>query len=132
MNAEALGALKQNASKEIDRISDRLWDIAMRIHSHPELGWETPQAVGWLTEALKESGMKTEVGVEGVPSSFLAEWSGKGKGGPVVAILAEYDALRGLGHGCGHNLIGTAAIAAGMAVKAAVVVHFMVLVLLVH
>jgi amidohydrolase len=119
MNAEDLGALKKNAGLEIDRISERLWDIALRIHSHPELGWETPQAVHWLTEPLVEAGIKTEVGVAGLSSSFLAECAGTGGDGPFVAILAEYDALRGIGHGCGHNLIGTAAIAAGLAVKAA-------------
>jgi amidohydrolase len=119
MDAQALGTLKRKAGQEIDRISERLWKIALDIHSHPEVGWETPQAVRWLTEPLEEAGMKTEVGVAGVSSSFLAEWSGGKKDRPVVAILAEYDALRGIGHGCGHNLIGTAAVGAGLAVKAA-------------
>jgi amidohydrolase len=119
MDAQSLGALKQKAGQEIDRISARLWKIALDIHSHPEIGWETPKAVRWLTEPLEEAGMKTEIGVAGVPSSFLARWSGGKTDRPVVALLAEYDALRGIGHGCGHNLIGTAAVGAGLAVKAA-------------
>ena len=119
MDAKALAALKQKAIREIDRISDRLWETALYIHSHPEVGWETPKAVRCLTEPLQEAGMKTEIGVAGVPSSFLAEWSGGARNRPLVALLAEYDALRGIGHGCGHNLIGTAAVGAGLAVKAA-------------
>ena len=79
MDAQALDALKQKAGQEIDRISARLWKIALDIHSHPETGWDTPKAVRWLTEPLEEAGMKTEIGVAGVPSSFLAEWSGGGK-----------------------------------------------------
>lgn len=57
MDAQAPGALKHNAGQEIDRISDRLWEIALLIHSHPEGGWETPQAVRWLTESLEEEEM---------------------------------------------------------------------------
>ena len=82
MDAQALDALKQKAGQEIDRISARLWKIALDIHSRPETGWDTPKAVRWLTEPLEEAGMKTEIGVAGVPSSFLAEWSGGGERRP--------------------------------------------------
>jgi len=71
-----------------------------------------PKALRWLTEPLWEAGFKVETGIAGLSSAFRAEWPGRENARPVVALLAEYDALRGIGHGCGHNLIGTAAIGA--------------------
>ena len=120
MDAKALGETKQRACQEIDRIADCLWKIARDIHTNPETGWDTPLAVRWLTEPLRQAGFRTEIGVAGMTSAFLAEWSGGKSDRPTVALLAEYDALRGIGHGCGHNLIGSAAVGAGLAVKAAI------------
>ena len=120
MAAKALGEWKERTCREIDRMADRLWKIAGDIHANPETGWDAPKAVRWLTGLLQESGFKTEIGVAGLTSAFLAEYRGGQNDRPTVALLAEYDALRGIGHGCGHNLIGTAAVGAGLAVKAAV------------
>src|SRR5690606_9166299 len=69
-------------------------------------------ASGACADFLAANGFDVERGVAGLPTAFTAT-AGKGDG-PVVAFLAEYDALPGLGHGCGHNLIALAAIGAGL------------------
>jgi len=74
---------------------------------------EEHKAAGWLTDYLRSQGFKVEVGVGDLPTAFVAERS-RGSG-PTVVFLSEYDALRGLGHGCGHNLIATASVGAGIA-----------------
>lgn len=114
-----LSVLKEKVIREVDRLSDRLRGIAKEIHANPETGWETPKALHWLTEPLREAGFRVETGIAGLSSAFRAEWSGSGNARPTVALLAEYDALRGIGHGCGHNLIGTASVGAALAVQGA-------------
>ena len=114
-----LSVLKEKVIREVDRLSDRLRGIAKEIHANPETGWETPKALHLLTEPLREAGFKVETGIAGLSSAFRAEWTGGRKERPLVALLAEYDALRGIGHGCGHNLIGTAAVGAALALRAA-------------
>jgi amidohydrolase len=105
--------LKDQISADIDRLRPELERIGREIHANPEIAYEEHQAVAWLTELLKANGFNVEVGVAGTPTAFVAQ---KRNGtGPTVAFLAEYDALRGLGHGCGHNLIGTASTGAGIA-----------------
>lgn len=72
----------------------------------------------WLTEPLKDAGFAVETGIAGLATSFRATWEGQ-PGGPAIALLAEYDALPAIGHACGHNLIGTAAVGAALALKEA-------------
>lgn len=115
-----LSALKEKVGQEVDRRSDLLGRIAKDIHANPETGWESPKALGWLTEPLRKAGFKVETEIAGLSSAFRAEWCGGKSERPVVALLAEYDALRGIGHGCGHNLIGTAAVGAALALQGAV------------
>ena len=85
------------------------------IHAHPEIGHQEVQAAQRLTELLQKAGIESEMGTAGMATAFKAELGSQAR--PRVAILAEYDALPGLGHGCGHNLIGTSAIGAGLALK---------------
>jgi amidohydrolase len=120
MPATNLSPRKAAISGAVDRLADRLRRIALDIHAHPETGWDTPRAVAWLTAPLGEAGFALEAPLAGLSSAFRAGWDGGGGAGPTVGILAEYDALRGIGHGCGHNLIGTAAVGAALALKAAV------------
>ena len=68
-----------------------------------------------LCEYLTKSGFRVEVGIGGLETSFRATFGGQLK--PSIAILAEYDALVGLGHACGHNLIAAAAVGAGSSVS---------------
>ena len=99
--------------KEIDKLSEELWDLALRIHAHPELGFEEYQASTWLAEALEKRGFRVERGVGGLPTAFRAVHPAE-KPGPRIAILAEYDALPELGHACGHNLIAAIAVGAAL------------------
>src|ERR1700737_3651430 len=84
-----------------------------KILHNPEIASEERQAVGWLAELLKKHGFSVEVGVADTPTAFVA--TRRNGTGPTVAFLSEYDALRGLGHGCAHNLIATASAGAGIA-----------------
>jgi amidohydrolase len=110
---------KAAISAAVDGLAGRLRQIALDIHANPEEGWDTPRAVSWLTAPLREAGFAVEMPLAGLNSAFRAVWEGRGGRGPAVALLAEYDALRGIGHGCGHNLIGAAAVGAALALKAA-------------
>ena len=75
------------------------------------------RACAWLVEFLKANGFTVTKGVAGMPTAFRGIY---GKGKPAIAFLAEYDALPKIGHACGHNLIATSAVAAGIAAKLAV------------
>jgi amidohydrolase len=107
--------LKKRVCDAVERRAAELTQAADWIHAHPEIGHQEVQAAARLTELLKSSGISVEMGTAGMATAFKAELSGNQAERPRVAILAEYDALPGLGHGCGHNLIGTSAIGAGLA-----------------
>ena len=101
---------------EVDQILPRLIEMSDWIGEHPELGSEEYKASKLLASELEKHGFIVELGILGMNTAFRATYSGK-KGGPRIAILSEYDALPGVGHGCGHNIIGTAGIGAGIAVS---------------
>jgi amidohydrolase len=107
------GQLKDAISTRVDALRPELERIGRDIHAHPEIAYEERQAVAWLAELLKRHGFSVEVGVADTPTAFVA--TRRNGTGPTVAFLSEYDALRGLGHGCGHNLIATASAGAGIA-----------------
>ena len=90
----------------IDKMQNELLTLSHQIHDHPELGFEEFQAVEAISSVLEHHGFQVQKGYGGLQTAFRADKAGKGKG-PNVAFLAEYDALRGIGHGCGHNLIAT-------------------------
>ncbi|HWQ29447.1 MAG TPA: M20 family metallopeptidase, partial [Negativicutes bacterium] len=79
----------------------------------PELGNEEYKACKKLSDFLAANGFSLEAGISNRPTAFRAVYDSK-KGGPTIAYLCEYDALPGVGHGCGHNLIGTMSAAAGV------------------
>jgi amidohydrolase len=109
--------LKDSITKKIDALTPQLGALSQKIHDNPEIGMQEYQASGWLVDFLKENGFTVTKGVAGMPTAFKAIY---GKGKPVIAFLAEYDALPKIGHACGHNLIATSAVAAGIAAKLAV------------
>jgi len=109
--------LKAQISSEIDAHRNQLSELSLKIHSNPELGFHEVKAAEWLTRYLEENGFSIERGICELPTAFKA---GYGEGRPAIAILAEYDALPGLGHACGHNLIATCAVGAGVASKPAI------------
>ncbi len=108
---------KASAIGEVEVRRHQLSDLAMKIHSNPELGFHEEKAANWLTRYLEENGFSIERGICGLPTAFKASY---GMGKPAIAILAEYDALPKLGHACGHNIIATGAIGAGVASKPAI------------
>lgn len=114
----AVIAEKQPLINEVDKRDDALRELALKIHANPELAFKEFQAATWLTDYLAAEGFQIEKGVAGLETAFVATWEGE-SGGPTIGILAEYDALPGLGHACGHNIIGTAAVGAALALKAA-------------
>ncbi|HBB3854214.1 TPA: amidohydrolase, partial [Escherichia coli] len=114
---------------EADR--QRYTDIADQIWDHPETRFEEFWSAEHLASALESASFTVTRNVGNIPNAFIASF---GQGKPVIALLGEYDALAGLsqqagcaqptsatpgenGHGCGHNLLGTAAFAAAIAVK---------------
>ncbi len=109
--------LRQRAIAQIDARRGELIELADTIHANPEIAFEEYESAALLSRTLEENGFAVERAVAGLDTAFVATTEGQG-GGPTVAFLAEYDALPGLGHACGHNLIGAAAIGAGLAVQA--------------
>lgn len=107
---------KQKIKDAVDNRDEELREIALKIHAHPELNFEEHKAAGWLTEYLENNGFSVERGVANLETAFVGTWEGT-PGGPAIGILAEYDALPGLGHACGHNIIGTSAVGAAVALK---------------
>jgi amidohydrolase len=108
---------KQTVVEAVERLANELEALSHRIHDNPELAFKEAQAAAWLTEFLERHGANVERGVGGLPTAFRATIGGRASG-PTVAILAEYDALPGIGHACGHNVIATAGAGAGAAVAA--------------
>ena len=101
---------------ELERRRDDLVALSHRIHDNPEVRFEEVQASAWLCELLERHGFDVERGVGGLPTAFRARRDGR-PGGPTIAILCEYDALPGLGHACGHNLIATMGAGAAVALS---------------
>ncbi|NIV33437.1 MAG: amidohydrolase [Anaerolineae bacterium] len=106
--------LKERAWAAIEELRPELEAVALRILEHPELGYSEVQASGWLGGLLEAHGFEVERPFGGLETAFRAT-SGPEKR-PNVAFLAEYDALPEVGHGCGHNLIGPAAVGAALGV----------------
>ncbi|MGW6864820.1 amidohydrolase [Streptomyces sp. NPDC054901] len=99
---------------ECARRADVLWGVGLALHADPELAYEEHRAARLLTGELRGAGFAVEEGVAGLDTAFLAR-AGRGPGRR-VALLMEYDALPGLGHACGHNLIAAAGLGAALAV----------------
>jgi len=117
--------LKQRIVDEVDARRDELIRVSDTIHAKPELAFQEFEAAALLTSILEQEGFAVQRGVAGLETAFVASYttpplsppSGEMKRGPVVAFLAEYDALAGLGHACGHNIIGTASVGAALALR---------------
>jgi amidohydrolase len=103
--------LKNAARQVIDDELGVLVDLSHAIHEHPETAFEESQACAWTSEALAAGGFEVTQGIAGMPTAFSAT---SGSGPLVVALCAEYDALPGVGHACGHNIIAASAVGAGL------------------
>jgi amidohydrolase len=106
---------KTVARATFDRAEADLVALGHRIHAYPELQWEEERACAWLGEALTGYGFSVQSGICQLPTAFEAR---TGSGPLHVVICAEYDALPGIGHACGHNVIAATAVGTGLALGA--------------
>lgn len=106
--------LKQAVKDNVELQRHQLIRLSLSIHDNPELGFEEEKASAWLTNYLSDSGFHVEKGIASLSTAFRATY---GEGSPRIALLAEYDALPKIGHGCGHNIIATSAVGAAVASK---------------
>ena len=122
LKKELLNSLEQKSSALIS-VSDKIWEAA-------EVAFREEKSAEYLIQYAEENGLKVEKGLAGMPTAFTATY---GEGKPVIGIIGEFDALPGLsqtsvpyrnelvaggaGHGCGHNLFGTASLGAAIAIK---------------
>ena len=109
-------ALKAQLCKNIDEHKDSILEISHKIFDNPELGLQEYFASSLLCDALAANGFEVKKALAGLETSFRADFSSKTEG-PRVALIAEYDALPDIGHGCGHNIIGASAVGAAVALK---------------
>src|SRR5437867_12767689 len=111
-----MSAVKDLVGPAVDRLAGDLEKLSRQIHDNPELGYQEIKAAAWLTEFLAKQGFKVERGVAGVETA--SRGTIETGDGPTIAILCEYDALPGIGHACGHNVIATAGVGAGAGLAA--------------
>ena len=126
----ATASVKSAAIQELQNGYDDYKKIALQIWGYAEVGYKEYKSSALLQQTLKDNNFTVEEGVAGMPTAFVATY---GSGKPVIGVLAEFDALPGLaqdslavktpiegknaGHGCGHNLFGTASVAAAIEIK---------------
>ncbi|WP_317314920.1 M20 family metallopeptidase [Holdemanella biformis] len=114
-----MSELKNQISQFIDTNAKIYQDISLAIHAKPEVSDFEYFASQTLSEQLKKEGFEIELPAAGHRTGFAATYKSN-KPGPTVVFLAEYDALAGLGHGCGHNVFGATSSLAGAALKSIV------------
>ena len=123
-------ALKAEAIQDLQAHYADYRQLAQRIWGFAEVGYQETQSSALLQKTLRDHGFAVQAGVAGIPTAFVATY---GSGQPVIGVLAEFDALPGLaqqavatktpivgqnaGHGCGHNLFGTASVATGLELR---------------
>lgn len=108
--------LKSSVVNEVTSLRGRIVEVSETIHSNPELGLKEYKASELLSSELERYGFEVERGIAGMPTAFRATLR-TGRAGSHLAYLAEYDALPQIGHGCGHNIIGTSAVFSAIALS---------------
>jgi len=106
--------LKLKVRDDVELQRQQLILLSLNIHDNPELGLREENASTWLTGYLRDRGFHVERGIAGLATAFRAKY---GQDSPRIALLAEYDALPRIGHGCGHNIIAASAVGAAVATK---------------
>jgi amidohydrolase len=114
--AKTISELRADIVGRIDNLADELLAVSHSIHAKPELAFAEHHASALLCDTLAEHDLEPTRGAYTLDTAFEASLQTQGDG-PTVAILAEYDALPGIGHACGHNLIATAALGATLALQ---------------
>ena len=110
--------LSERSNSVIEASKQGLFELSRDVHAHPELNYQEFYSSDALAGFLQGHGLTVERGVGGVETAFRAVIPGGSGGGPTIAVLAEYDALPEIGHGCGHNLIAMAAMGAALGLQA--------------
>ena len=122
---------KAEALRHATELEGQIADMAMELWKYPEIALTETHSAAYLADVLEREGFRVTRGVADMPTAFVAEW---GSGKPIVGVLAEYDALPNIGNeavpyrkprqdgtvhgqGCGHNLFGSASVAAAIALK---------------
>src|SRR6476660_3071467 len=103
---------KQAARQTVDSNAQALVGLSHRIHAHPELKFEEVRSSAWTAGVLADAGLSVDMGICDLPTAFSCSF---GSGSLHLAICAEYDALPGIGHACGHNIIAATAVGAALA-----------------
>ncbi|MFC1979367.1 M20 family metallopeptidase [Chloroflexota bacterium] len=109
--------IKDLVKGAIDEHRHLLSELSLKIHSNPEQAFQEVKAVAWVTQYLEDNGFVIERGICELETAFKGSY---GQGEPAIALLAEYDALPGIGHACGHNLIAVSSAGAAVASKPAI------------
>jgi metal-dependent amidase/aminoacylase/carboxypeptidase family protein len=107
-----LADIKETARRRVLDAQDRLFELSRWMYENPETAYEERRSSARLAQFLEEAGFTVEIPAYGLETAFVAR---AGASGPQVVVCAEYDALPGVGHACGHNIIATAALGAGLA-----------------
>jgi amidohydrolase len=110
--------LKTRVQAYIDEIADQLLAISHTLHANPEVAFQEHKSMALLADTAAAHGFAVERGVAGLETAFVATAPGAAGPGPTIAFIAEYDALPGLGHACGHNIIAASATGAALAMQA--------------
>ncbi|HAN88895.1 MAG TPA: amidohydrolase, partial [Erythrobacter sp.] len=128
--ASPLAAQQADPIAQVEAQQERTQRVAQQIWDFAELGYLETRSSGLLIDELEGAGFSIRPGVAGIPTAFVAEW---GDSGPVIGLLAEFDALPGItqsaqptrdpvadkhaGHACGHNLFGAGSLSAAIAIR---------------
>lgn len=107
--------LRDETTRVVQQNADGLIDLSHRIHAHPEVAWEEVRASGWVADAMAAGGFDVTPQAYGVATAVEAV---HGEGPMTVVVCAEYDALPGLGHACGHNVIAASSVGTALALGA--------------
>ncbi len=107
---------KARLAAAVESNRDEILDLSHRIHANPEPAFEEVKAATWIAEILRRHGFEVELPAGSLATAIRAiRRNGRGGAGPRIGILAEYDALPGLGHGCGHNTMAASGVGAAVA-----------------
>lgn len=108
--------MKEKIIELTQNLEEELVELSEKIYENPELGYQEYKSSKLHVDLLKKYGFQVEEGYKGIETGFRAEYDSK-KEGPTVAFLVEYDALPGIGHGCGHNILGATSTGASIVLK---------------
>ncbi len=117
--AEPFAGVKARAAAAVEAARAEILDLSHRIHAFPEPAFEEHQAAAWVAEAVARHGFAVEHPAGSLATAVRGRLTGGlGADGPRIGVLAEYDALPGLGHGCGHNTMASSGVGAAIALAA--------------